>query len=148
MLAFDGFTYSGHPVAAAAGMKNIEIIEREGLLENARVVGEYFQAELRKLEEIPMVSEVRGVGLMAAVDCLKSGDLTGADRERAYDIGSRIDKHCRTMGMIVRPIVSMCVLSPPLTVTKDQVDEMIGILRKGIELAQEEVIAEGLWKPE
>ena len=144
----NGYTYSGHPVAAAAGLKNLEIIEREGLLENARMVGEYFQTRLRELLDIPMVTEVRGVGLMGAVDCLNSGTSTGDMRDIGYDIGARIDKHCQELGLIVRPLVSMCIMSPPLTITKAQIDEMLAILRQGIELTQAEIIAEGIWSPE
>jgi len=143
----NGYTYSGHPVAAAAALKSMEIIEREGLLDNARIVGEYFQKRLRELLDIPMVTEVRGTGLMGAVECLNSGTTTGDMRDVAYDIGARIDKHCQQLGLIVRPLVSMCIMSPPLTITKDQIDEMISILREGIERTQAEIIAEGIWTP-
>ena len=141
----NGFTYSGHPVAAAAGLKNLEIMKRENLFENSKVVGEYFQQQLRSLSDIPIVSDVRGVGLMGCVECELS---QGADDlELDYELGNRIDKHCQELGLIVRPIINMCVMSPPLTITKDQVDEMILILRTGVERAMQDCIDEGLWKP-
>lgn len=144
----NGFTYSGHPVAAVAALKNIEIIENEGLLEKVRNdTGPYFQKRLRELEDIAMVTEVRGRGLMGAVDCLNAEGQNEAGRERAYEIGSRIDAHCQALGLIVRPLMSMCVMSPPLTIERDQIDDMIEILRKGIELAQADIIAEGIWTP-
>lgn len=140
----NGFTYSGHPVAAAAGIKNLEIMKREKLFENARTVGEYFQQQLQSLRDIPIVSDVRGVGLMGCVECELN---QGADNlELDYELGNRIDKHCQELGLIVRPIINMCVMSPPLTITKDQIDEMVLILRTGVDRAMQDCIEEGLWK--
>ena len=142
----NGFTYSGHPVAVAAAIKNLEIMKREKLFDNAREVGAYMQEQLQSLREIPIVSDVRGVGLMACVECeLKQG---GNDLDMDYEIGNRIDKHCQELGLIVRPIINMCVMSPPLTITKDQIDEMILILKTGVERAMQDCIDEGIWKPE
>ena len=133
----NGFTYSGHPVAAAAGIKNLEIMQREKLFEQARETGPYLQQQMQTLREIPIVSDVRGLGLMACVQCeLKQGE---DDLAMDYEIGNLIDKHCQALGLIVRPIINMCVMSPPLTITKPQIDEMVSILRQGILLAMEEV---------
>ncbi len=139
-----GFTYSGHPVACTAALKNIEIIEREGLLEHTREVGPYMQARLRELSDIPIVGDVRGAGLMGCVECVISKD----SRDPLildYEIGNRIDAHCQSLGLIVRPMINMCVMSPPLTITKTQIDDMVGILRQGIERAMAEVEREGVW---
>ncbi len=138
-----GFTYSGHPVACTAALKNIEIIEREGLLEHTREVGPYMQARLRELSDIPIVGDVRGAGLMGCVECVISKD----SRDPLildYEIGNRIDAHCQSLGLIVRPMINMCVMSPPLIITKAQIDDMVGILRQGIERAMEEVEREGV----
>lgn len=140
----NGFTYSGHPVACAAALKNIEIMERDGILEHAREVGPYFQARLRELADIPIVGEVRGMGLMACVECALGAD--GQDPlALGYDMGARIDRHCQALGLIVRPLVSMCVMSPPLIITKAQIDDLVAILRQGIERAMAELRDEGLW---
>lgn len=141
----NGFTYSGHPVAAAAALKNIEIIEREGILEHVRDIAPCFQQRLRELEDIPLVGEVRGEGLMACVECV-------ADRETKepvmldYEIGKRIDAHCQENGLLVRPLINMCVMSPPLIVSRPQIDELVDILRCGIESALDDLRREGLWK--
>ena len=133
----NGFTYSGHPVAAAAGIRNLEIMQREKLFENARETGPYMQQQMQTLRDIPIVSDVRGLGLMACVECeLRQG---GNDLAMDYEIGKLIDKHCQALGLIVRPIINMCVMSPPLTITREQIDEMVSILRQGILLAMEEV---------
>ena len=133
----NGFTYSGHPVAAAAGLKNLEIMKREKLFEHVQDVGPYLQQQLQTLRDIPIVRDVRGIGLMGCVECelIQGGD----DLTMDYEIGNRIDWHCQAMGLIVRPLVNMCVMSPPLTITREQIDEMMGILRKGIELAMSDV---------
>ncbi|MCP4332190.1 MAG: aminotransferase [Gammaproteobacteria bacterium] len=133
----NGFTYSGHPVSAAAGIKNLEIMQREKLFEQARENGPYLQQQMQTLWDIPIVSDVRGLGLMACVECeIKQG---GDDLAMDYEIGNLIDKHCQELGLIVRPIINMCVMSPPLTITREQIDEMVAILRKGIELAMAEI---------
>ncbi|MEM7294879.1 MAG: aminotransferase [Pseudomonadota bacterium] len=141
----NGFTYSGHPVAAAAGIKNLEIMQREDLCGNAREMGLHMQTRLRELLDIPIVRDVRGLGLMGCVECeLVSG---ADDLSLDTELGSRIDKHCQAMGLIVRPSINMCVMSPPLTINRAQVDEMIDILRRGVELAMQDCIDEGLWTP-
>ena len=133
----NGFTYSGHPVAAVAGIKNLEIMQREKLFEQARETGPYLQQQMQTLRDIPIVSDVRGLGLMACVQCeLKQGE---DDLALDYEIGNLIDKQCQALVLIVRPIINMCVMSPPLTMTREQIDEMVSILRQGILLAMEEV---------
>jgi len=127
----NGFTYSGHPVAAVAGLKNLEIMKREKLFEHVQEVGPYLQEQLRTLYDIPIVHDIRGVGLMGCVECeLNQGD---EDLEMDYEIGNRIDKHCQALGLLVRPMINMCVMSPPLTITREQIDEMIGYRRGHLE---------------
>ena len=136
----NGFTYSGHPVAAAAGIKNLEIMQREKLFEQVQETGPYLQQQLQALRDIPIVTDVRGLGLMGVVECeLQQG---GDDLDMDAELGSRIDRHCQSLGLIVRPLINMCVLSPPLTITKAQIDEMVSMLRQGILLAMEDIANE------
>ena len=144
MVFSNGFTYSGHPVCAAAALKNIEIIERENILEHVREIAPYFQQRLRSLEDIPIVGEVRGQGLMACVECVFGDDPSSLELD--YKMGSRIDKHCQKLGLIVRPIINMCVISPPLIITKSQIDDLVDKLREGITLAMRDLESEGLWR--
>jgi putrescine---pyruvate transaminase len=140
----NGFTYSGHPVSCMAALKNIEIIEREDILEHVRKIAPYFQARLQELADIPIVGNIRGQGLMACVECvLKENE--DSPLELDYKMGSRIDKHCQKLGLIVRPIVNMNVMSPPLIISKDQIDELVNILRKGILKAMSDLEKVGLW---
>jgi adenosylmethionine-8-amino-7-oxononanoate aminotransferase len=121
----NGFTYSG------------EIMQREKLFEQAQDTGPYMQQQMQTLRDIPIVSDVRGKGLMACVECeLKQGSN---DLAMDYEIGKLIDKHCQQLGLIVRPIINMCVMSPPLTITRAQIDDMVSMLRQGILLALAEI---------
>jgi adenosylmethionine-8-amino-7-oxononanoate aminotransferase len=98
------------------------------------------QQQLQTLRDIPIVSDVRGLGLMACVECeLQQGEN---DLDMDADLGNRIDRHCQALGLIVRPLVNMCVMSPPLTITRQQIDEMVSILRRGILLAMEDIANE------
>ena len=80
---------------------------------------------------------MRGEGLMACVEC----ELVQGDNDLAtdYAMGNLIDKHCQARGLIVRPLINMCVMSPPLTITKAQIDDIVSILREGIIAAMEEI---------
>ncbi len=138
-----GLTYSSHPIGCAVAIKNLELLEG-GILDHARVVSGYFQDQLATLAELPLVREVRGVGLMACVECVTDGP--GADSARlASEVGPRIDKHCQALGLLVRPINHMCVMSPPLIITKDQIDDMVSILREGIQRTMADLKADGIW---
>lgn len=142
----NGYTYSGHPVSCAAALANIDLIEREGILRHVKEITPYFQKRLKELEDLPLVGEVRGQGLMACVDCVadkKSRNPLTLD----YEVGNRIDRHCQELGLIVRPMINMCVMSPPLTITRSQIDDMVDILRKGIEMTQTDLEREGIWRP-
>lgn len=139
----NGFTYSGHPVSCAAAMANIDILERERLAEHVREIGPYFQQRLTELRDIPIVGDVRGMGLVGCVEC----SLSGGEDDLALDyaIGNRIDAHCQALGLIVRPFVNMCVMSPPLTITREQVDFLVDTLHTGIVRSMEDLRAEGVW---
>ena len=133
----NGFTYSGHPVAAAAGLANLDIMQREDLFARARENGPYLQQRLQTLGDLPLVRDVRGRGLMACVEC----ELIAGDNDLAMDfqVGELIDRHCQAMGLIVRPIINMCVMSPPLTIDRQQIDHMVAVLRRGIVAATAEL---------
>jgi len=140
----NGYTYSGHPVSCAAALANIDIIEERGLLAHVREIAPYFQEEIRKLGELPLIGDARGTGLVACVEC-----VTDPDAEEATDfdkeVALRVDRYCYEGGLIVRPIGSMCVLSPALIITREQIDDMMAILRGSIVRVQDELKAEGRW---
>jgi adenosylmethionine-8-amino-7-oxononanoate aminotransferase len=129
----NGYTYSGHPVCCAAALKNIEIIEREGLLEHVRAVAPHFQARLRDLARHEIVGDVRGMGLLGCVEGTARPDLPEEKRFRIdAEFGKRVDAACEARGLIVRPLLNMCVFSPPLIITIPEIDEMFDILDAAI----------------
>jgi putrescine aminotransferase len=138
-----GFTYSGHPVSCAAALKNIEIMEREGLLANAARVGAYLQSRLKPLEALPMVGQVRGMGLMVCVENV-ADKTTKALLDDACDVGKRISDHAEGLGLMVRPIGHLNVMSPPLTITEKDVDFVADTLEKSIRHVADQLTREGV----
>jgi putrescine---pyruvate transaminase len=132
VLFSNGYTYSGHPVCCAAALKNIEIIQREGLLGHVRDVSPHFQERLNALRAHAIVGDVRGMGLVGCVEGAPRGDGDGDRLALDLRFGSRIDAVCEELGLIVRPLVNMCVFSPPLVITQDQIDELFDILDAAI----------------
>ncbi len=140
-----GLTYSSHPIGCAVALKNLELLEEGGLLDNVRDLESHFIDSLKRLEQHALVGEVRGKGLMAGIECVADRD---SNNPLALDleVGKRIDKHCQELGLMVRPIINMCVMSPPLTISRSQIDDMVDILDKGIRLTMDDLTREGLWK--
>lgn len=124
-----GLTYSSHPIGCAVALRNLDLLE-DGVLDHVREIAPYFQERLRTLQDLPLVAEVRGVGLMACVECLADQSAGAGEIDR--DIGKRIDAQCQELGLLVRPLVNMCVMSPPLIITRAQIDSMVSILGEGI----------------
>ena len=127
-----GYTYSGHPVACAAALKTLEIYERDGLYAHAAEMGEYLQQRLAPLRDHERVGEVRGVGLIAAVELVEDK----ASRAPATEMAKRVTQLCQDDGLIVRNVAG-CALAvcPPLIITRAQVDEIVDKLTRAIHAA-------------
>lgn len=123
-----GLTYNNHPTCCAAGLANIDIIEREGLVENARVVGAYLLDRLRDaFGRSPIVGQVRGLGLLAAMEIVR-------DQQTKEPFPNIEDPHhivaaAFQRGLIARALFQCVALSPPLISTKADIDRMVGILQ-------------------
>jgi putrescine aminotransferase len=137
-----GFTYSGHPVSSAAALKNIEIIEREGLLANATRVGALFESRLKELEALPLVGQVRGRKLMICVENV-ADKATGALLPAELNVGKRISDACEAMGLMVRPIGHLNIMSPPLILTENDVDFVAETLGRAIAKVADGLMREG-----
>ncbi|PWE34248.1 aminotransferase [Maritimibacter sp. 55A14] len=138
-----GFTYAGHPVGCAAALKNIEIIEREDLLAHAAEVGTYFETRLKALEELPIVGQVRGRKLMMCVENV-ADKATKRLLPDELDIGRRISDTCEEMGLMVRPMGHLNVMSPPLVITRDEVDFVAETLGRAIAKVTDALVADGV----
>ncbi len=143
-----GYTYSGHPLGAAAAMAVLDIVEREDLPGNAAITGAYFQERLRgAFADHPLVGEVRGVGLMAALEFV-------ADRARqqrfdpALKVGARVSAAALEEGLIARAMPHGDILgfSPPLVITPDEVEEVVARTRRALDRVTDTLVRERLWK--
>jgi len=127
-----GYTYGGHPAAACAALKNIEIIERENLVQQVGSnTGPYFQQQLNTLMNHPWVSYVRGAGLMACV--VLSPDKI--NRNAFVPLGAMatlVRDQCFKNGLVTRAVGDGLVFSPPLIITREQIDELVGKLRSSL----------------
>jgi putrescine aminotransferase len=127
-----GFTYNGHPTACAVALRNLEIIEREGLLERARSTGDFLLNELTALEDLPVVGEVRGVGMMLGIELV-------SDKETRTPISMHSAPHDvirRETGVLVRDCAHTLVLSPPLVMTEAEAGEVVAAVRAVLERVQ------------
>jgi adenosylmethionine-8-amino-7-oxononanoate aminotransferase len=138
-----GFTYSGHPVSCAAGLKNIEIMEREGLLARADSVGRYFEARMAALADLPLIGDVRGRRLMLCVESV-ADKVTKAVLPDEANESKRISNAAEAMGLLVRPMGHLNVMSPPLVITEAQVDFIAETLERAIRQVTDELVREGI----
>lgn len=123
-----GFTYSGHPTSCAAGLANIDIIENDGLIPRVLAdVGPYFQGKLRTLREHPAVGEVRGHGLIGALELVPKGGRAALTPQMM--LGVKAAALAREQGVIVRGIRDILAMAPPLTITHAELDELFAGVR-------------------
>lgn len=139
-----GYTYSGHPISAAAANAVLDIVEKEKLAERADRVGAYLQKRLREsLSSLEFVGEVRGVGLLAAVEFV-------ADREQKrrfapeLKVGARVSKAARDRGLIARAMPHGDILgfAPPLVISEAEVDEVVAIAAEAAQQVLQELARE------
>jgi putrescine aminotransferase len=132
-----GYTYSGHPVAAAVALRNIEIMEREELVERVRnETGPYLAKALAKLNDHPLVGEARSVGLLGAVEIV-ADKASGARFNGAEGTaGPMVRDICIRNGLMVRGIRDSLVMCPPLIISTQQIDDLVGIIRQSLDEAE------------
>ena len=126
-----GYTYSGHPVGCAVALKALDIYERDEIYGHAAEVGEYLQRRLREFEDHEIVGNVRGVGLIGAVEIV-------ADKKtrRPFEPSAAgyLQQACQEHGLIGRALAGTTfAVCPPLVITAEQVDELIDCLRRGLD---------------
>ena len=123
---FHGYTYSGHPLACAAGLATLDLYESEGLFARAAELSSYWADAVHRLDQKPHVIDVRNIGLVGAVE-LQSRD--GAPGARALDVFL----HCFEHGVLVRMAGDTIALSPPLIVSTDQIDEIMDAMSSALD---------------
>lgn len=139
-----GYTYTGHPIAAAAANAVLDIVEKERLSERAKTVGSHLLKRLKeRFAQLEIVGEVRGVGLLGAVEFV-------ADRQtkRRFDpqlnVGARISKAARARGLIVRAMPHGDILgfAPPLIVSESEIDEIVELAYRATKQVMDELATE------
>jgi L-2,4-diaminobutyrate transaminase len=130
-----GWTYSAHPVCAAAANANLDIVDGENLTGNAARTGAYLQQRLHEtFDDHPIVGEVRGVGLMAALEFV-ADKQTKSRFDPNLKIGARVSAACLANGMMARAMPQGDILgfAPPLVITRAEVDRVVEIARKAVD---------------
>jgi adenosylmethionine-8-amino-7-oxononanoate aminotransferase len=138
-----GFTYSGHAVACAAALKNIEIMERENLCQHVRDTGPLLFKHLECLRELPTVGDVRGSHYMVGIE-LVSNKASKQGFDGTVGVTQRVFKRCLSRGLIVRPVGNVIVLSPPLIFTEAHCQQVATTLYDSINETAAELKVAGL----
>ncbi|MCS6862118.1 MAG: aspartate aminotransferase family protein [Abditibacteriales bacterium] len=121
------YTYSAHPTCCAVALKNLDLLERENLVARAATMGAYLQSQLQSFYDFDCVGEVRGLGLMAAVEFVKDRQT-----KSPAHIGERVLRAARERGVICRVRGDVLLLAPPLIITEAEVDRLVVALREAI----------------
>ncbi|MGV8920502.1 MAG: aspartate aminotransferase family protein [Pseudomonas sp.] len=128
-----GFTYSGHPVAAAVALENLRILREEEIVEKVREqTGPYLQQRLSELADHPLVGEVRGVGMLGAIELVKNKQTR--ERYTGKGVGMICRGHCFNNGLIMRAVGDTMIISPPLVISKEEIDELVTKARLCLDL--------------
>jgi L-2,4-diaminobutyrate transaminase len=127
-----GYTYTAHPLAAAAALANLDVLENDGLIEQAAARGAYLHDRLHEaFDDHPIVGEVRGLGLIAGVEFVAEKDPP-LRFDPSLAVGARVNKRCLELGLISRalPMSDTIAFSPPFVVSEPQLDQMVAIARQ------------------
>ena len=123
-----GFTYSGHPAAAAAAIANLNILIDEGIVDRVgKETAPYLAEGWRKLGDHPLVGETRSVGFLCAIELVKNKQGREFFDDRG-DVGTLCRDICFNNGLVMRAIEDTMVISPPLVMTKEQIDELLSLV--------------------
>jgi len=124
---FHGYTYSGHPIASAAGLATLDLYQREGLFDRAHELGDYWADAAHSLRGLPHVIDIRTIGLVAGIEL---EPRPGAPTKRAMELFHA----CFDNGLLVRATGDIIALSPPLILERSHIDAMFGMLAEQIKM--------------
>ena len=130
---YHGMTYAGHPAACAVAAANIRILRDEGIIDNVHdTTGPYLQKRWRELADHPLVGEVRGVGFLGALE-LVADKKTRARFEPAGSIAMMCREHATAGGLVMRAVGESMIISPPLIMTKSEIDELVELAAQALD---------------
>jgi putrescine aminotransferase len=140
-----GFTYSGHPVGCALALENIRILREEGIVERVRLeTAPYLARQFHKLADHPLVAITEALGMVAGL-VLARGKSSSDVFDPALEVGMICRRHCFENGVIMRAVGDRMIIAPPLIMTPAEIDEMMTLIRRCLDLTQAELIARGLF---
>jgi adenosylmethionine-8-amino-7-oxononanoate aminotransferase len=126
------YTYSGHPTCCAVGLRNLEILEKEGLVGNAAKMGARLLAGMKTLTEFKAVGEVRGLGMLVGVE-LTSDRATKAGFDPAANVIGRVKMALEARGVFTRNMRDIIAFAPALVITEGQVDKLVEAMRGALQ---------------
>jgi beta-alanine--pyruvate transaminase len=125
---FHGYTYSGHPLACAAGLATLDVYRDEGLFERAAELAPYFEDAVHSLQGAPHVIDIRNLGVVAGIELESRPGKVGA---RAFEVFTRC---FNDESVLIRTTADIIALSPPLIVEKNQIDQIVGAVEKTLKM--------------
>jgi len=142
-----GYTYSGHPVACAVALENLRIMEEEGIIDRVGAeTGPYLQQKWRALADHPLVGEARIVGMMGSLALTPDKASRASFAIDAGTVGLICREHCFASGLVMRAVGDRMVISPPLVISRDEIDQMIERATRALDLTHERLKQDGLMK--
>ena len=138
-----GSTYAGHPVAAAVALETLKIYEERYIVEHVRAIGPRFQDGLRQFAGHPLVGEVRGIGLVGALELVQDKE-TKESFDAKLGVGAYFQAQAEDAGLIIRAIGDTIAVCPPLIIVEDEIDELLGCLGKALEATKKWVDVNGM----
>jgi len=138
-----GYTYSGHPVACAVALANIRVLQAEGIVERVHDdVGPYLAVQFATLADHPLVGEIQTCGLMGALQLVEDKS-SGAPFAAENAVGMICRNHCFGNGLIMRAVGDRMIVAPPLVITRPQIDEMMTLVRRCLDLTLADAVRHG-----
>jgi putrescine aminotransferase len=139
-----GYTYSGHPTCAAVALKNLEILEREGLVERTKTdTGPYLAKGMAELAKHPLVGQARSLGLIGAVEIVAEPGTNKRFTGPVGKAGIIVRDICIKNGLMIRAVRDSLVMSPPLVITHAEIDRLLGVIRQSLDEAEPQLRALG-----
>lgn len=143
-----GYTYSGHPVACAVALENLRIIEEEGLVEKVRDdTGVYLRERFESLTDHPMVGEAKIVGMMGSIALTSQKETRAPFKAEAGTVGFKVRERCFANNLIMRHVGDRMIISPPLVISREEIDTLIERAWQSLDEGYAAVKAEGLFEP-
>ncbi|MEO6118592.1 MAG: aminotransferase class III-fold pyridoxal phosphate-dependent enzyme, partial [Methylotenera sp.] len=143
-----GYTYSGHPVACAVALANIDILEKEGLVDQVlNETGPYLAQKFSELASHPLVGGAETCGLVAGF-ALMQDKAHHTPFDATLEVGMMCRNHCFANGLIMRAVGDRMIIAPPLIITKAQIDDLTRLIRKCLDATLEELQASGFMASE